>query len=94
MNIRKIASEKNYQVHPDTIRRVGHRDQLYHPEQSDLESKGREKMAGAGVKLVVPAVEDRKKAQELAMPYWGEWAQSTGPKAVQALNQVRTAVKK
>jgi TRAP-type C4-dicarboxylate transport system substrate-binding protein len=66
----------------------------WHTMVSDLEKKGREKMAGAGVKLFTPTAEDRKKAENLAIPYWGEWAQSTGPEAVQALQLVRNAVKK
>jgi TRAP-type C4-dicarboxylate transport system substrate-binding protein len=66
----------------------------WHTMVTDLEKKGREKMADAGVKLVAPTAGDREKAQELAEPYWGEWAQSTGPKAIQALQQVRKAVHK
>jgi TRAP-type transport system periplasmic protein len=57
-----------------------------------MEKTGREAMEKKGIKLVTASAEDQKRARELAAPYWEEWAKSVGPKAVQALQEVRKAL--
>ena len=59
-----------------------------------LEKAGREGMQKKGIKLVAASTEDEKRARELITPYWDEWAKSVSPKTVQALQDVRKAVKK
>jgi TRAP-type transport system periplasmic protein len=58
-----------------------------------LEKAGRASMEKKGIKLVIPSLADQKQARELITPYWDEWAKSVGPQAVQALQDVRMAVK-
>lgn len=59
-----------------------------------LEKTAREAMQKKGIKLITATPEDQKRARELATPTWDEWAKSVGPKAVQALQDVRKALRK
>lgn len=59
-----------------------------------LEDDARGKMQKDGVKLVSASDADKTEAKNLAVPYWSQWANSVGPNAVDALQQVRKAVGK
>ncbi len=61
---------------------------------TDLEGKARKKMGKAGVVLTTASEADRQKAKDLMMPYWVKWAESVGPKAVQALGEARKGLNK
>lgn len=66
----------------------------WHGMVTTLEGKAREKMAAAGIVLTSASEADRQKAREIATPYWTKWAESVGPKAVQALDEVRKSLNK
>ena len=49
-------------------------------------------LADGGMVLTQPSDADMATALATITPYWDEWAQSKGPKAVEALKKVRDAL--
>ena len=59
-----------------------------------LEKKARVDMASKDKKMIQASEKDRARALEVMKAYWPEWAKSVGPTAVEALGQVREALRK
>ena len=66
----------------------------WNQEIVELEKKARVDMANKGKKMLQATESDRAKAMEVIKPYWGEWANSVGPNAVEALQKVRETLNK